>query len=371
MKKCLNCMEDYPEEPGLVCPCCGFDNETAEQEGACLFPGSILQGRYIVGRVQKLRDEDAIYIGWDALFERKVQIQEYLPAACGKREEAGSLTCREENQAAYQAGLERFYRRSRELIRLYQEEDIVTYHACFPANGTAYAIMDYREEKTLGQWLKGKQISQQDGLYLLQAACQAAEKVHRIGGYHGRIDADAFWMTSKGHMILKDFGGWTIAAAEDGKEGAEERRQAPDGISRDVRGLAGLFLQIVSGKEIRNEDQLEAELAQGSLQLSEPVLEVMRAALSGSLNSLEPLQGLVPDCKISSGRRAASAGPSALREARAAAAEEDAAKAGTPAEEGLFARIRKKRLFWIIGGGICVLALAAAGLAAFGLMIRI
>lgn len=336
MKKCLNCMEDYPEEPGLVCPCCGFDNEMAEQEGACLLPGSILQGRYIVGRVQKLRDEDAIYIGWDALFERKVRIQEYLPAAYAEREEAGSLTCREENQAAYQAGLEQFYRRSRELIRLYQEEDVITYYACFLANGTAYAIMDHREEKTLKLWLEGKQIGQEDGLYLLQAARQAVEKVHKIGGYHGQIDADAFWMTSKGHMILKDFGGWSLADDKDDREETEGSRQEPDGISQDARGLAGLFLQIVSGKEIQNEEELEAELAQGSLQLSEPVLEVMRKALSYGLNSLEPLQGLDPDREISSGRTAASS------------------------------RIRKKWLPWIIGVAACILVLAA-----FGFMIRI
>lgn len=336
MKKCLNCMEDYPEEPGLVCPCCGFDNERAEQEGACLLPGSILQGRYIVGRVQKLRDEDAIYIGWDALFERKVRIQEYLPAAYAEREEAGSLTCKEENQAAYQAGLEQFYRRSRELIRLYQEEDVITYYACFLANGTAYAIMDHREEKTLKLWLEGKQIGQEDGLYLLQAARQAVEKVHRIGGYHGQIDADAFWMTSKGHMILKDFGGWSLADDRDNREETERNRQEPDGISQDARGLAGLFLQIVSGKEIQNEEELEAELAQGSLQLSEPVLEVMRKALSYGLNSLEPLQGLDPDHEISSGQPAASP------------------------------RIRKNWLPWIIGVAACILVLAA-----FGFMIRI
>ncbi len=361
MRRCFNCMEDYPEEPGLVCEHCGFDNETAEGEEGCLFPGSILQGRYIVGKVRQVRDTDVCYLGWDALFERKVQIQEYLPRAYVQRKDTGEVVCREEAQAAYAEGLEQFYSRSRELIRLYREEDIVTYYACFLENKTAYGIMEYREEKTLEEWLQGKKIGQQDGLYLLQAALKAVEKVHQSGGYHGRICADAFWMTSRGHMILKDFGGF-LPASERGCGGDPDEKESsrePEGICLDAWGLAELFLRIVAGKEIRDAEELAAERNQGLLTLSQPVLKVMQDAMAYRVSSLEPFKELDPDREDAVGKMVPSAGVP-LQAAEAAKQEARPGKAGGKA--------KKKWIPWLIGGAVGVLALAAAGSAAFGFL---
>lgn len=365
MKKCFNCMADYPEEPGLVCRCCGYDNETAQGEGGCLFPGSIIQGRYIVGNVQKIRDTVISYIGWDALFERTVQIQEYFPGAYAERSEAGEVACREECQSAYAEGLAQFYGRSRQLIRLYQEKDVVTYHACFPANETAYAVMEHRSEQTLEDWLQHKQIGEQDGLYLLQAALTAVEKVHRIGGYHGQIGADTFWMTSKGNMILKDFGGWTVTDGGSGTEALDEeegpRLQPLDGVCRDAHGLAKLFLRIITGKEIGDEESLEGELQQGVLKISEPVLGVMRDALSYRLHSLEPMKGLDPDRRADCIRKAAAGGFDASSDFLGLSASGQGRTGRWTVKAG------KKRFPWVIGIAACILMLAVAGCTAFGL----
>ena len=87
MRRCLNCMEEYPDQHGNTCPYCGFTEGEKESQPSSLRPGSILQRRYIVGNVIKAREQDLTYIGWDALFERKVQIQEYYPKKLAERKE--------------------------------------------------------------------------------------------------------------------------------------------------------------------------------------------------------------------------------------------------------------------------------------------
>ena len=126
MRRCLQCMNEYPEEYEDVCPHCGYVHGGTENGSGDLRPGTILQGRYIVGTVLKSRDMDLCYIGWDALFERKVMIQEYFPRYCASRSAGDELSIYSSKEEIYKKGLELFYRQSRELIRLYKEEDIVT-----------------------------------------------------------------------------------------------------------------------------------------------------------------------------------------------------------------------------------------------------
>ena len=338
MKRCLNCMKEYPEDQKKGCPFCGFSKERSKP-GSAYFPlGEVLQGRYIVGTVLRERAEDVFYIGWDALFKRTVQIQEYFPRDCAVRAMDGRL-CADDTQAErYQAGLEQFYSRSRELIRLYREEDIITYHACMKENGTAYAVMDYPEEtQSLREWFSSRTLSEQEAMALLQAGVDAAAKVHKSGGFHGMLGIDAFRMTKDGKVILTDFGGWMpempmpeaeeLAAAGEGilpgqkcqapQAGAEKQMsgaegilpgqkcQAPqseaekrlsgaggrmDGVRRDVSGLAAMFVWLLTGIEVSDEKSMQRALAGNRTTLKKPLVSALKRALSGETPDLRQFQ---------------------------------------------------------------------------------
>ena len=64
------------------------------------------------------RETDIIYIGWDALFDRRVQIQEYFPRYCATRSGKPELSIYDNKQEIYEKGLEFFYWQSRPFPRL-------------------------------------------------------------------------------------------------------------------------------------------------------------------------------------------------------------------------------------------------------------
>lgn len=280
MRRCLNCMEEYSDQYES-CPHCGFLYGADWNDGINLPPGTILQGRYIVGTVIKVRETDVFYIGWDALFERKVEIQEYFPKYCAARSGRIQLSVYDSKQDLFKAGQELFVRHSRQMIRLYKEEDVITYHACFAENGTAYAVMDYRNYQTLGQYLEGQKLRARDAKEWIFKAAGAVEKVHGIGIYHGYVGPDSFWVCPGEKLILKDLGG---ARYISGKPGIVDYGRA--GFGTDVYGLAKMFCQLMIGEEIEEEEKLESECSRLQAFLKKTDGEALKAALRHETNTV-------------------------------------------------------------------------------------
>ena len=305
MRLCMQCMNQYPDEYEDICPHCGYVHGATENGGSALPPGTILQDRYIVGNVIKSRDMDLCYIGWDYLFERKVMIQEYLPRYCvsrSKQLEPSAYNGEKDGLAPsvysskeelYRQGLELFYRQSRELIRLYKEEDVVTYHACFKDHKTAYAVMEYRKNETLEQYLASRgTLRVREAMGLLAKAAASVEKAAALGILHGRIEPSSFWVEPNGNLVLKDFGAWRYIS---GEPGIVDYGRA--GEHTDVYGLAKLFCQMVTGKEIEDDDKLEAELIKSQVRLSRHVTAALKRALAHQTRTIrqfeEELEGPV------------------------------------------------------------------------------
>lgn len=285
MKRCLHCMNEYPDEYGSHCPSCGYMEGTTQNGSIYLQPGSIIQARYIVGTVIKERETDIFYIGWDALFDRRVQIQEYFPKYCATRSGKAELSLYDNKREMFQDGLELFYEQSRQLIRLYKEEDIITYHACFKENGTAYAIMDYSQDITLSKRLENHSFRVNEAEDCLNDVMDAVQKVHQIGVYHGQIGPDSFWEKPGGGLVLKDFGASRYIS---GEPGIVDYGNA--GVHTDVYGLAKLFCQLVTGKEIEDGEKLESELMRKQVSLKKPMVEALKRALLHQTRTLDAFQ---------------------------------------------------------------------------------
>lgn len=289
MRRCLNCMKEYQEQHGEVCPYCGYVEGATQSGEVALRPGSILKGRFIVGTVIRARDTDIIYHGWDALFDRRVRLQEYFPRYCATRSSKPELSIYDAKQERYEAGLKLFYDQNRELIRLYKEPEIITCHACFYENKTAYAVFEDREDQTLTEWLDGRRIDEDDALALLREAAYGLELCHRLGIYHGRIGTDSFWISDTG-LVLKDFCSWRYISGEPGIVD-----YGTIGANTDVYGLASLFCRMVTGKEVEDGEDPKTELLFGTYKLKKEVVSAIRHALSRDTKTLsrflEELEG--------------------------------------------------------------------------------
>ncbi len=298
MRRCLNCMEEYPDNYE-ACPHCGFIDGVTQNGGINLQPGTILQGRYIVGTILKTRETDVFYIGWDALFDRKVQIQEYFPRYCAARSGQPEMSVYDSKQEMFAAGLELFVGQSQQLIRLYKEEDVITYHACFMENGTAYAIQDQQSSQTLADMLEGHAIRVKDAERWLYAAADAVQKAHQVGVCHGQIGLDAFWVQPGGGLILKDFGASRYIS---GEPGIVDYGRV--GYGTDVYGLAKMFCQMIVGQEIEDEEKLEGELTKKQASLKKTMVAALKAALRHQTDSVERFcQGMRGERHIAQGSR--------------------------------------------------------------------
>ena len=84
--RCYGSMEETVHYP---CPHCGYVPEGKAFDYA-LRPGSILNGKYLVGRVLGQGGFGITYIGWDLALERKVAIKEYFPSGQVVRQNGAS-----------------------------------------------------------------------------------------------------------------------------------------------------------------------------------------------------------------------------------------------------------------------------------------
>ena len=66
-------------EGSPVCPHCGFDQQ-AEQPFLALPLGTLLNGRYVTGKVLGVGGFGITYLGYDLTLEIKVAIKEYMPS---------------------------------------------------------------------------------------------------------------------------------------------------------------------------------------------------------------------------------------------------------------------------------------------------
>ena len=83
-KRCMGCMECY-DEAIHVCPHCGYVEGTPAREAYHLTPGTVLNGKYQVGRVLGYGGFGVTYIGYDRLLGHKIAIKEYLPGEFATR----------------------------------------------------------------------------------------------------------------------------------------------------------------------------------------------------------------------------------------------------------------------------------------------
>ena len=228
IRRCMKCMHALAAGE-TVCPECGRPYGSVKAESFALKPGTILDGKYLVGEMLGQGGFGITYIGFDLLLEQKIAIKEYFPMSTGMVSREGRSTVVWSDAVMQKSGVEKgfdsFLKEARKMAKLRSIPSVVGVNSVFIQNETAYIVMDFIEGETLLKKLQREgPMDYGTCVSLMTPIMQALSEVHKHGIIHRDISPDNIMVQNDGRLILLDLG-----AAKDldiqGKDGNMQSSQ--------------------------------------------------------------------------------------------------------------------------------------------------
>ena len=228
IRRCMKCMHALAAGE-TFCSECGRPYGSVETEPFALKPGTILDGKYLVGEMLGQGGFGITYIGFDLLLEQKVAIKEYYPMSTGMVSRENSTTVVWSSAVMQKSGMEKgfdsFLKEARKMAKLGGIPGVVGVKSVFIQNETAYIVMDFIEGETLLKKLQREgPMDYGTCISLMTPIMQALAEVHKHGIIHRDISPDNIMVQNDGRLILLDLG-----AAKDldiqGKDGTMQSSQ--------------------------------------------------------------------------------------------------------------------------------------------------
>lgn len=266
MKLCLGCMSQYDEEYD-VCPYCGYVEGTEAEEAYHMQPGSLLQDRYVIGRVLGYGGFGVTYVAWDEQMERKVAVKEYLPSEFSTRmpDSTQVTVFSGDKEEQFQSGLDKFIDEAKRLAKFHSANGIIHIFDSFKENNTAYIVMEYLEGETLKERLQREgKMEINEALAIVLPILYALKEVHKLGIIHRDIAPDNIYLTNEtdanGNPIVKllDFGAARFSTTKHSKSlsvlvkpgySPEEqyRSKGDQGPWTDVYAVSATLYRMITG----------------------------------------------------------------------------------------------------------------------------
>ena len=203
---CQNCFAEITSEP---CGCCGFSSEKYEPDPTVLPCGSVLQGRYAVGKVIGKGGFGITYLAYDTKYDNKVAVKEYYPYGIAMRNPESTIisVSTDESADVFKKGAEKFYDEARLVAAFNGNPNIVSVYDFFYENDTVYYTMEYLEGNTLKDYVaKNGVITAEQAVFLADRVSSALMTAHSSNILHRDISPDNIMLCSNGKIKLLDFG---------------------------------------------------------------------------------------------------------------------------------------------------------------------
>ena len=202
---CMGCMKEIDEDT-TICPHCSY-NALSSQTAPFLPKGSVVSGKYLVGKVESFSTDSITYIGLDLETDTTVNIIEFYPEKIVSRglgvEEVG---VRSEYETIFRTTLQSFIDLWTDLKEtvgipcLPQVTDILLY------NSTAYAVCEYKDCITLESYFKDRSsLPPKKAISAFKGILVALKKLHSIGVIHGGISPKSVFVGADGKIHLGRF----------------------------------------------------------------------------------------------------------------------------------------------------------------------
>lgn len=212
MKVCNHCFAEIADT-ARFCPECGASAAESRIAEHHLSPGTMLNGRFLIGAVLGEGGFGITYIARDLQNTREkdiVAIKEFYPTGFATRNGTVDSTVRpvtgERERRFFENGKDRFLKEAQTLLKLANEPGIVRVRDFFEGNNTAYIVMEYLDGETLKAFqLSRDKIDYRETYRILRPVMQSLAKVHEMGLIHRDIAPDNIMLTKNGARLL-DFG---------------------------------------------------------------------------------------------------------------------------------------------------------------------
>ena len=208
--RCFGCMEELETE-NEICPHCGFDPAHCEEAEYALKPGTLLQGKYMVGKVLGKGGFGITYIGFDMMLDIKVAIKEYYPEGFVGRDsrQSSRLTwySTKSDIQYVKNSRDNLLKEARSMAKIDTFPTLARVREVFMANETAYLVMDYIEGETLKTRVmeNGVLTYAEFRNYLCPVMADLAQ-IHEKGIIHRDISPDNIMLEPSGKVRLLDLG---------------------------------------------------------------------------------------------------------------------------------------------------------------------
>ncbi|MCR5138407.1 MAG: serine/threonine protein kinase [Oscillospiraceae bacterium] len=212
LNTCYGCMRRLPEWES-ICPSCGYDNSRRQNPGNALPEGTVLNGKYLIGKVLGSGGFGITYLGYEVNLEIPVAIKEYFPVGfCSRSSQSYDVitAASAENSPAFSKGCDAFLDEARTLAR-FNSLYIVHVREFFKEHGTAYIVMDYVNGKTLQGEIKacGGRLETVRVLQLMKPLISQLDELHGQNIIHRDIKPANLMLVhdrNGEHLVLLDFG---------------------------------------------------------------------------------------------------------------------------------------------------------------------
>ena len=206
---CYNCFSDSLNDAG-ICEKCGFNGaENREKYPLALPLGSILYGRYIVGRVLGQGGFGITYLAQDYQTKGLVAIKEFFPDSMATRTEKITVCpLSGERGENFAYGLNSFLEEAKTMAEFIGNPNITRVDCYFEENGTGYFVMEYLDGDSFLDYIKshGGRLGWEDTMQVALPIMDALAAMHEKGIIHRDVTPDNIYITKDGTVKLLDFG---------------------------------------------------------------------------------------------------------------------------------------------------------------------
>ena len=152
MSRCHNCFKEIGAK--IACPYCGYEQDTPVDENH-LKPGTLITGRYLIGRVRGSDENGIIYNVFDLKNESKKRMREYFPEEHCERGPDGEVIVKQGHEEKFNSDLE--------TLRLNSiGDDGEKKYTYLSFNGTGYFIERKNKKPAAQPAKKSKAIEEED-----------------------------------------------------------------------------------------------------------------------------------------------------------------------------------------------------------------
>ncbi len=197
---CPGCMKDNGGES--VCSICGYDSSNNNPPDK-LPARFIIRDRYYVGKVLFSNSESTVYLGFDTVENKAVNIREFFPYGLAERNPDKTVFVSRQAQYAFNEGLMSFLDINRRFIG-FPLASLPSTYSVFEENSTGYAICETVSGITLKSFLarNGGRLRWEQARSLFLPLIDTVKAINDAGVVHGGISPESILVCRDGKLRL-------------------------------------------------------------------------------------------------------------------------------------------------------------------------